>query len=59
MSEQWRLTVETPSAKPGEPDAAQRLRRLLKALLRSYNLRCISIERVAPAILDKPAEGRQ
>jgi hypothetical protein len=38
------MVIEIPSFPPNEPDGWQRLRRLLKALLRSYGLRCKSIE---------------
>ncbi|XZE45161.1 hypothetical protein SH467x_000367 [Pirellulaceae bacterium SH467] len=39
------LTLETGSHPPNEPDGWQRLRRLLKCLLRSYGLKCIGIKR--------------
>jgi hypothetical protein len=38
------LTISVPASSPPEPDGWQRLRRLLKALVRSYGLRCESIE---------------
>ena len=38
------LTLVIPSTTPpNEPDGWQRLRRLLKTLLRTYGLRCIDI----------------
>jgi hypothetical protein len=39
------LTLEAGVFPPNEPDGWQRLRKLLKALLRSYGLRCIDIRR--------------
>ena len=38
------LTISVPPTNGSEPDGWQRLRRLLKALVRSYGLRCESIE---------------
>jgi hypothetical protein len=38
------LTISVPASSPPEPDGWQRLRRLLKALVRSYGMRCESIE---------------
>ena len=38
------MTISVPAFPPNEPDGWQRLRRLLKALVRSYGLRCESIE---------------
>ena len=38
------LVLRVPASSPPEPDGWQRLRRLLKALVRSYGLRCESIE---------------
>ncbi len=44
---------------PGGPDATQRLRRLLKAMLRGYGYRCLSIGPVTSARGDTPAERPQ
>jgi hypothetical protein len=38
------LVLRVPALPPNEPDGWQRLRRLLKALVRSYGLKCESIE---------------
>jgi hypothetical protein len=38
------LTLHVPALPPNEPDGWQRLRKLLKALIRSYGMRCESIE---------------
>jgi hypothetical protein len=38
------MTISVPASSPPEPDGWQRLRRLLKALVRSYGMRCESIE---------------
>jgi hypothetical protein len=38
------LTISVPPTNGSEPDGWQRLRRLLKALVRSYGMRCESIE---------------
>ncbi|MCU0710428.1 MAG: hypothetical protein MUC43_00105 [Pirellula sp.] len=46
------ITLTTPASyPPPEPDAWQRLRKLLKALLRVYGLRCVDIRRTDE---DKP-----
>ena len=37
------LTIEIPTYPSGGPDGWQRLRRLLKCLIRAYGLRCRSI----------------
>jgi hypothetical protein len=40
------ITLTTPASyPPGEPDQWQRLRKLLKSLLRVYGLRCVDISR--------------
>ncbi len=39
------LTLQTGDYPPDSPDGWQRLRKLLKALLRSYGLRCVDIRR--------------
>lgn len=45
MSRTFCLTLAVPSDfPPDEPSGMQRLRKLLKALLRSYGLRCIDIK---------------
>ena len=49
------LTLHVPPLPPSEPDGWQRLRRLLKALVRSYGLKCESIE---PKRVDEPGESR-
>jgi hypothetical protein len=50
----YRLTLRP---EPGDVPEMARLRRLLKALLRGYGLRCLSIEEVKPeadaAVKDK------
>ena len=48
------LTISVPASSPPEPDGWQRLRRLLKALVRSYGMRCESIE---PKQVDVPKES--
>ena len=41
------LTLQLPTATPpGTPDGWQRLRKVLKALLRSYGLRCVYISEI-------------
>jgi hypothetical protein len=40
------LVLRVPALPPNEPDGWQRLRRLLKALVRSYGMKCESIEPV-------------
>ena len=45
------LTIRIPTLPPPSPDGWQRLRRLLKALVRSYGLKCESIE---PKQVDEP-----
>ncbi|MFM2014424.1 MAG: hypothetical protein RLZZ396_3208 [Planctomycetota bacterium] len=37
------LVIELPETSPIEADGFQRLRRFLKALLRSYKIRCVSV----------------
>lgn len=37
------ITVAIPPFPPRTPDGWQRLRKLLKALIRSYGLRCVDI----------------
>jgi hypothetical protein len=49
------LTISVPPLPPTEPDGWQRLRRLLKALVRSYGMRCESIE---PKRVDEPGESK-
>jgi hypothetical protein len=49
------LTISVPASSPPEPDGWQRLRRLLKALVRSYGLRCESIE---PKQVDEPGGSK-
>lgn len=48
------LTISVPKQNGSEPDGWQRLRRLLKALVRSYGMRCESIE---PKV-DEPGRER-
>ncbi len=43
-------------AKPDDAPAIIRLRRILKALLRTYNFRCTSCRDVTPYPVGKPAE---
>jgi hypothetical protein len=38
------LTIRVPQPNGNEPDGWQRLRRLLKCLIRSYGMKCESIE---------------
>jgi hypothetical protein len=45
------MTIRVPTFPPNEPDGWQRLRRLLKALVRSYGMKCESIE---PKQVDEP-----
>jgi hypothetical protein len=47
------LTISVPKQNGSEPDGWQRLRRLLKALVRSYGMKCESIE---PKQVDEPGE---
>jgi hypothetical protein len=49
----YRLTLRAPP--DGVPDGVK-LRRLLKALLRRFGLRCLSVEEV-PAVAPAPAKG--
>jgi hypothetical protein len=49
------LTIRIPTLPPPKPDGWQRLRRLLKALVRSYGLRCESIEEKQT---DEPGEAK-
>ena len=49
------LTISIPAFPPNEPDGWQRLRRLLKALVRSYGMKCESIEAKQT---DEPGESR-
>lgn len=39
------LTLKTQPPLPGGPDEWQRLRRLLKCLLRTFGMKCIGIRR--------------
>jgi hypothetical protein len=53
------MTITVPAFPPNEPDGWQRLRRLLKALVRSYGMKCESIEPgICPQIVDKNEESR-
>jgi hypothetical protein len=53
------LTISVPASSPPEPDGWQRLRRLLKALVRSYGMRCESIEPgICPTMWDKNEEAK-
>ena len=49
------LVLRVPALPPSEPDGWQRLRRLLKALVRSYGMRCESIEAKQ---VDEPGESK-
>lgn len=49
------LVLRVPKQNGSEPDGWQRLRRLLKALVRSYGLRCESIEAKQ---VDEPGESK-
>ena len=52
MTTEYHLTL-TPTPDPSDPSGLRRLRRALKALLRSYGLRCTAIsERAEPLELD-------
>lgn len=46
-----RFAITFTSADPHDPPTIQRVRRMLKAALRSYGLRCVDIREVTP----KPA----
>jgi hypothetical protein len=47
VNNQITLTLTLPaSTPPHDPNGWQRLRRLLKSLLRSYGLRCVDIRRM-------------
>lgn len=50
----FRLVVR-PLPRRDDPDGTQRLRRLLKAMLRGYGLRCVRIE---PADIKRKIENR-
>jgi len=53
------LTISVPPTNGREPDGWQRLRRLLKALVRSYGMKCESIEPgICPTLLDKNEEAK-
>jgi hypothetical protein len=53
------LTISVPPTNGSEPDGWQRLRRLLKALVRSYGMKCESIEPgICPTLLDKNEEAK-
>ncbi len=43
------LVLETGPDRPGGPNRFQRLRKLLKALLRCYGFRCVRIEAKTPS----------
>ncbi len=45
------VTIRVPQSNDNEPDGWQRLRKLLKALIRSYGMKCESIE---PKQVDEP-----
>lgn len=47
-SDNWILTLQPLPHGRGEPDAAQRMRRLLKAALRVYGFRCTDIRGTLP-----------
>lgn len=47
------LTIRVPKPTGSEPDGWQRLRKLLKALIRAYGLKCESIEPVITPIPNK------
>ena len=49
------LILRVPALPPPEPDGWQRLRRLLKALVRSYGMKCESIEEKQT---DEPGESK-
>jgi hypothetical protein len=49
------MTISVPAFPPNEPDGWQRLRKLLKALIRSYGMKCESIE---PKQVDEPGEAK-
>ncbi|MCE3018585.1 MAG: hypothetical protein ACK56W_22030 [Pirellula sp.] len=48
------LVLRVPKQNDSEPDGFQRLRKLLKCLIRSYGMKCESIE---PKQVDEP--GRE
>ncbi|WP_146676867.1 hypothetical protein [Pirellula sp. SH-Sr6A] len=43
---QFQITVRALDSAPGGPDPFQRLRSILKRLLRMYGYRCVSIQQV-------------
>ena len=46
------LEIELPETVGDEPDGFQRLRKFLKALLRVYRIRCVSVDRPADTIIE-------
>lgn len=44
----WHLAFQPMPPRPGEPDAARRVARLLKFALRALRLRCVSLKELPP-----------
>ena len=54
------LTLAMPTATPpNEPNGFQRLRKLLKCLLRTYGLRCVDISERKDVTHEQAIEGRK